>query len=105
MPAPAAALIAALTAAAGVPAGRSRPGHAGRPAEPLEDANDGGGDVHLPGIGAVPGAGRVGMVHVVPAFAEGEQGEGPQVGGTIPAAGSERTGADHAAQRGDGPAE
>ena len=51
----------------------------------------------------MPGAGWIGMVHVVPAFAEGEQGERPQVGGAVVAASSEGAGADHVAQRVDAP--
>src|SRR6185312_16713902 len=93
----------ALIAAAVVQADGNRPVHAGRPAEALEDANDNGGDIDLPRIGAMPGTGRIGMVHVVPAFAEGEQREGPEVGGTVVAPGSEGTGTDHVAQRVDTP--
>src|SRR5580692_9794872 len=92
-----------LIATTGVQAGRGRPVHAGRPAEALEDADDAGGDIDLPGIGAMPGAGGIGMVHVVPALAEGEQGERPQVGGAVVPAGSEGPGADHVAQRVDAP--
>src|SRR6476659_6721512 len=93
----------ALIAAAVVQADGNRPVHAGRPAEALEDANDNGGDIDLPRIGAMPGIGRIGMVHVVPAFSEGEQREGPQVGGTVVAPRSEGTGTDHVAQRVDTP--
>src|SRR5690242_7514659 len=93
----------AAIAAAAVQAGGDRPVHAGRPAEALEDANDGGGDIDLPGIGAMPGTGRIGMVHVVPALTEGEQRERPQVGGAVVAPGSERAGADDVAQRIDAP--
>src|SRR5438046_5800328 len=53
--------------------------NAGRPAHALEDADDGGGDIDLPWIGAMPGAGWVGMVHVVPALTQREQAERPQV--------------------------
>src|SRR6202030_3693830 len=74
---------------AGVKAGGSRPVHAGGPAEALEDANDAGGDIDLPGIGAMPGAGGIGMVHVVPALAEGEQRQRQQVGGAVVAARSD----------------
>src|ERR1700721_2375417 len=88
---------------AGAKAGGSRPVHAGGPAEALEDANDAGGDIDLPGIGAMPGAGGIGMVHVVPALAEGEQSQRPQVGGAVVTAGSEGAGADHVAERGDAP--
>jgi hypothetical protein len=77
--------------------------HAGSPAEALKDANDGGGDIDLPGIGAMPGAGWIGVVHIVPAFAEGEQSERPQVGGAVVAASGEGAGADHVAQRVDAP--
>ena len=59
-----------LIAAAGLQAGAGGPVHAGSPAQALEDADDGSGNFDLPGIGAMAGAGRVGMVHVVLAFAE-----------------------------------
>src|SRR5579863_8310992 len=73
--------------AAGGEAGGVGPVHGGGPAEALEDADDGGGDVDLAGPGAVPGARRVRVVAVVPAFAEREQRERPQVGGAVIAAG------------------
>src|SRR6202050_1018183 len=92
-----------LIATPAVQAGRIRPVHAGRPAEALKEANDDGGDIDLPGIGAMPGAGWIGVVHVVPAFAEGEQSQRPQVGGPVVTASSERTVADHVAQRVDAP--
>jgi putative heme transporter len=41
---------AEMSARAGAQAGGGRPVHAGRPAEALEDANDAGGDIDLPGI-------------------------------------------------------
>jgi hypothetical protein len=90
-------------AAAGGEAGGVGPVHGGGPAEALERADDGGGDVDLAGAGAVPGAGRVGVVHVVPAFAEREQRERPQVGGAVIAAGGVGAGADEVAQRVDRP--
>jgi hypothetical protein len=63
-------LVLTMIAAAGLQAGAGGPVHAGGPAQALEDADDGSGDFDLPGIGAMADAGRVGMVHVVPAFAE-----------------------------------
>ena len=51
----------------------------------------------------MPGAAGIGMVHVVPALAEGEQSQRPQVGGAVVAASSEGAGADHMAQRVDAP--
>jgi hypothetical protein len=100
---PRARLVLILHAAAAVEAGGDRPVHAGCPAEALEDANDGGGDIDLPGISAMPRADRIGVMHVVPAFAEREQSQRPQVGGAVAAAGRERAGADHMAQRVDAP--
>ena len=93
----------AVIAAAVVRPGGDRPVHAGRPAEALEHANDSSGNIDLPGIGTMPGTGRIGMVHVVPALAEGEQRERPQVGGAVVAPGGEGAGADHVAQRVDAP--
>jgi hypothetical protein len=66
-------LGSALTAAATLEAGGDRPVHAGRPAQALEDTDDGSGDIDLPGISTMPGAGRIGMVHVVPALTERQQ--------------------------------
>jgi fatty acid desaturase len=66
-----------LVAAAPVEPATGWPVHPGDPAEALEDPDDRGRDVDLPGVGAVPGAGGVGVMHVVPALAEGKQGEGP----------------------------
>lgn len=75
----------------------------GGPAEALEEADDNGGDVDLAGAGAMPGAGRVGVVAVVPAFPERDQGQRPPVGGAVIAAGGIRAGADKVAQRIDRP--
>src|ERR1039458_7831917 len=63
-------LIRVLATAMLVEAVGGRPVHVADPAPVLEDPDDLGRDVNLTGIGAVPGAGRVGMVHVVPALAE-----------------------------------
>ena len=60
---------------AGGEAGGIGPVHGGGPAEAFEEADDGGGDVDLAGAGAVAGAGGIGMMAVVPAFPEGEQGK------------------------------
>jgi len=96
-------LVLAGAAAAAVEAGGGGPAHLGGPAEAFEDADQAGGDVDLAGVCAVPGAGRIGMVHVVPALPEREQGQTPQVSGTVVAAGGERAAAEHAAQRVDAP--
>lgn len=45
------------------------------------------------------GAGGVGVVEVVPALAEGEQGEGPQVGAPVVAPGAERALTDQVTER------
>jgi hypothetical protein len=44
-----------------------------RPAELLEGPDESGGDVHLAGRYAVAGAGRVGVVRVVPGLAHGQR--------------------------------
>ena len=48
--------------------------HPGGPAEALEDADHRGGDVDLAGLGAVPCASGIGVMHVVPALPERHQG-------------------------------
>ncbi|GAA2916150.1 hypothetical protein GCM10011428_34610 [Streptomyces violaceus] len=69
---------------------RSGPAHVVHPAEAFEEADDGGRRVELAAVDAVARAGEVGVVEVVPALAEREQGEGPQVGGPVLAPGAER---------------
>src|ERR1700722_12026898 len=80
---------------------RDGPAHAGGPAQALEYADHGGGDVDLAGFGPVPRASGIGVVHVVPAFAERHQGERPQVRGAVVAPGGEGAVAEHVAQRVD----
>src|SRR5881409_66185 len=68
---------------------RRRPAHVVHPAEAFEEADDGGGRVDLAAVDSMPGAGGVGVVEVVPALTEGEQGQRPQVRGPVVAAGAE----------------
>src|SRR5690606_41871350 len=56
-----------------------RPADVIAPAQRLEEPDDGGADVDLPLEHAVPGAGRVGVVEVVPGLAEGRDGQPPDV--------------------------
>src|SRR3954452_11078601 len=54
------------------------------PAELLEGPDDPGTDVDLSAEDAVPGAGGVGVVQVVPRLAKAEQGQLPEVGRPVP---------------------
>jgi hypothetical protein len=47
--------------------------------------DDPGGDVELPALDAVAGAGRVGVVQVVPGLAHGQDRQRPEVRGLVPA--------------------
>src|SRR5579883_2337325 len=80
-------------------AGGVWPAYVGSPSELFEDADDAGGRVELEAVDAVAGTGGITVVHVVPTLAEGDQGQRPEVGGAVVAAGGERTGAQHVAQR------
>ncbi len=77
------------------------PADVGRPAELLEDPDDAGRDVELAAQHAVPGRGRVGVVQVVPALAEAQDRQRPEVRALV--AGRERTLADRVADRVDRP--
>src|SRR6185436_4201226 len=59
------------------------PAHVVSPAELLEGPNQPGGDVELPAVHAVAGAGGVGVVLVVRGVAHREHGQGPEVGGVV----------------------
>src|ERR1700712_2239180 len=73
------------------------PAHLGGPAELLEQPDRPRGDVQLAAEHAVPGAGWVGMVQVVPGLTERQQGERPEVRRLV--AGRERALTDHVADR------
>ena len=85
--------------AAGLQPRGAWPADAAHPAHALEHPDDRGRRVDLAAVDAVPGTGRVGVVHVVPAFAERQHGQRPQVGGPVVRAGGERPVAEHVAQR------
>ncbi len=71
-------LLATLPVCAG--ALQIRPVDAGGPAEAFENPDQTGRRVDLVRAGAVPGAGRRGVVPVMPALPEGDQRERPQIG-------------------------
>src|SRR3954471_19291287 len=61
----------------------ARPAHVRRPAELLEHPDQPRGDVDLAAPHAVAGAGRVGVVQVVPRLAERQDRQRPEVGGPV----------------------
>ena len=77
------------------------PADVGGPAEPLEQPDGARRDVQLAAVHAVPGAGRIGVVAVVPGLAHAQDRQRPEVGG--PVAGGVGPLADHVADRVDRP--
>src|ERR1700733_4378931 len=75
------------------------PAHVARPAELFEDPDGTGGNVDLPAVDAVAGTGRIGMVQVVPALAERQDRQRPEVRRLVTLAQLERALADHVADR------
>ena len=90
-------------AAVAVQPGGRRPPHLRGPAEPLEQPDDRRADIDLTRTDAMPGTSRIGVMHVVPALAERQQRERPQVGCPVEAARAERAAAEHVTQRVDTP--
>src|SRR6185437_15238662 len=82
---------------------RARPADRTHPARALEHADERGRQVELAGVDAMPGTGWVGVVHVVPAFAQRWQGQRPQVSGPVVAARREGPAAEQVTQRVDAP--
>jgi hypothetical protein len=66
------------------------PVHIGGPTGLSQQPDDGSAQVDLLWVHTVPGAGGVGVVHVVPTLPEGQQREWPEVGRAVVAAGAER---------------
>src|SRR6185503_5316122 len=101
MPNPGVSALVGSRATPGFHSFPARPTHVIGPAELLEGPDGAGAAVELAGVDAVAGAGRVGVVQVVPGLAHRQHRQPPDVGRLVTAL--ERTLADGVADRVDRP--
>jgi Protein of unknown function (DUF998) len=90
-------------AAAALEPGAARPADARGPSRPLEHPDQLGRQVKLSAVDTVPRAGRIGMVHVVPALPERQHGQRPEIGSPVVPACGEGPAPEHMAQGVDTP--